>query len=523
MDTNLRAVSALLQLSVKTRTTTLPGSPAQGDMHLVPSGAGSHPNEIALYDSGAWVYLAPRLGTRAFVDEDDKFYWWNGTAWTLETSGGADGSYKGAYIVAGGSQTRTFDGGTIPSEFTWTNGTGSIVSRADATAGTTNALRFATITASQTTKLSFTANATATTNTLTVRYETSSESLCDYFRVWIDGVEVHTDSGTGSGFEQYSTTLALGAHTIELRYTKDGSVDAGSDTTFISKIVYPNGDAAAVYAVGDTVTYGGVTWYCTTAGATDTPSTSSTQWAPFDSGTATLAGDVTGAVGATTVAKLQGRNLASTAPSDGQAVVWDATGSTWKPGTVATGTPTLAGDVTGLSSATTVAKIRGVNVAATTPTLNQVLKFDGTNWAPGTDASGSGGIADAASDGVIYGRKDGAWVAVNTYDLPLYIPDRPTTGMTAARIVAVRPFTLPASLTGSLASANTGPTASATFVLQKNGTQFASVVFTPGSTTGAFTAASSTAFAAGDVLRVLCPTQDTTLADISITLMGTRT
>lgn len=256
MDTNLRAVSALLQLSVKTRTTALPGSPAQGDMHLVPAGAGVSPNAIALYDNGAWVYIAPRLGTRAFVDEDDKFYWWNGTAWTAETS-----------------------------------------------------------------------------------------------------------------------------------------------------------DASAT----------------------------------------TLGGDLTGTPAAATVAKLQGRALANTAPTDGQAIVWDQAGSTWKPGAVASG-------------------------------------------------------------------------GTNTYDVPIFVPDKPTASMLCARIAAVRAFDLPASLTGSVASAGVAATGSTVFALHKNTTSIGTVTFAAAGTTGTFSFASAVSFAAGDVLRIIAPgTADATLADISISFAGTRT
>jgi len=50
-----------------------------------------------------------------------------------------------------------------------------------------------------------------------------------------------------------------------------------------------------------------------------------------------LAGDVTGAIGANTVAKLQNRAVASTAPSDGQSLVWSAANSQWQPGTISGG------------------------------------------------------------------------------------------------------------------------------------------------------------------------------------------
>src|SRR5204863_179238 len=59
---------------------------------------------------------------------------------------------------------------------------------------------------------------------------------------------------------------------------------------------------------------------------------------------------------------------------------------------------TLAGDVTGSSSNSTVARLRGVNVLATAPVASQVLRFSGTDWTPAavslaTDVSGT--LADA--------------------------------------------------------------------------------------------------------------------------------
>jgi hypothetical protein len=54
-------------------------------------------------------------------------------------------------------------------------------------------------------------------------------------------------------------------------------------------------------------------------------------------------------------------------------------------GTVPAGT-TLQGDVTGTTSATVVERLRGRVVATTAPTLNQVLAWDGVQWAPVTVA-----------------------------------------------------------------------------------------------------------------------------------------
>jgi hypothetical protein len=60
------------------------------------------------------------------------------------------------------------------------------------------------------------------------------------------------------------------------------------------------------------------------------------------------------------------------------------------------------------------------------------------------------------------------------------------------------------------------------FDLLKNGVSFGTVTFNV-SATGSFTVASATSFAAGDVLTITAPaTADSTLEDISITLVGTR-
>ena len=63
---------------------------------------------------------------------------------------------------------------------------------------------------------------------------------------------------------------------------------------------------------------------------------------------------------------------------------------------------TFGGDVSGTYNAISVNRIRGTNVVATAPTLNQVLKFDGTNWVPSTDATGTApGDASYAAKGVV--------------------------------------------------------------------------------------------------------------------------
>lgn len=97
-DENLLTLSALVQLSVISRTTSLPGSPSQGDIYIDPDG--SPEGQIALYDNSAWVYLTPKKGMLAAVEDENAFVWFNGSAWEALPTGAASpydvgGSYVG--------------------------------------------------------------------------------------------------------------------------------------------------------------------------------------------------------------------------------------------------------------------------------------------------------------------------------------------------------------------------------------------------------------------------------------------
>lgn len=69
-------------------------------------------------------------------------------------------------------------------------------------------------------------------------------------------------------------------------------------------------------------------------------------------------------------------------------------------------TSNFTGDVSGTSATTVVARIRGTNVVATAPTVNQILKFDGTNWAPAADDAGVATDASYAAKGIIQVNTD---------------------------------------------------------------------------------------------------------------------
>ncbi|ACC76160.1 hypothetical protein PPMP20_19035 [Paraburkholderia phymatum] len=109
------------------------------------------------------------------------------------------------------------------------------------------------------------------------------------------------------------------------------------------------------------------------------------------------------------------------------------------------------------------------------------------------------------------------------YDVLMFSPGVPANSALMARIVTPRPVTFPSGLTGSYASASVAATAAVTLTLARNGSAIGTVNFAAGASTGTFTFSSSVTTAAGDVLTLTNQaTTDATLANISVTLVGTR-
>lgn len=79
-DPDIRKVSVLLQCAVISRVTSLPGSPTDGDMYIVPVGD-ANANDIAARDNGAWVYFTPQEGFIVWDKAADEFVKWTGSAW----------------------------------------------------------------------------------------------------------------------------------------------------------------------------------------------------------------------------------------------------------------------------------------------------------------------------------------------------------------------------------------------------------------------------------------------------------
>lgn len=105
------------------------------------------------------------------------------------------------------------------------------------------------------------------------------------------------------------------------------------------------------------------------------------EWIPASLSSLAITGDIGGTIGAATVNKIQGSPISSTAPTIGQILKWD--GTNWTPSAEAA--TSLAGDVTGAPGTNTVAKIQGRAVSSAAPSTGQALRWDGTAWLPAAD------------------------------------------------------------------------------------------------------------------------------------------
>jgi hypothetical protein len=108
---------------------------------------------------------------------------------------------------------------------------------------------------------------------------------------------------------------------------------------------------------------------------------------------------------------------------------------------------------------------------------------------------------------------------IEGYDIAGYYNNLQVASDVYFKFVVVRDFYVQANFSGSLLHAGVAATASATYNIQKNGSNIGTVVVGAGSQSGTFTLAGATNFVAGDTMSIICPSsQDASLSNVSITI-----
>ena len=150
------------------------------------------------------------------------------------------GSYSIKATVTGGGGGGTTLGDAVDNTaLTWTTGGNAdwVVDTSTSYYGGDSA-KSGTITHSQNTYIQTTITGPGT---FTFYWKVSSESNYDYLRFYIDETEQTKISGSVS-WAQKSYSISSGSHTLQWKYTKDGSVSSGSDCGWLDKVVFTGGD-----------------------------------------------------------------------------------------------------------------------------------------------------------------------------------------------------------------------------------------------------------------------------------------
>lgn len=130
-----RGVDCLVMPHAKSITVTAqPGSPANGDIYIVPTGATGTPwstnvGKIARYSTvtAAWQFFTPLEGWTMYVEDTDHTYRYSGSAWVFMNGQGTTAN-RPASGITGAEYFNTTTG--IPNWYSgsgWVNSTGGAV------------------------------------------------------------------------------------------------------------------------------------------------------------------------------------------------------------------------------------------------------------------------------------------------------------------------------------------------------------------------------------------------------------
>ena len=135
-------------------------------------------------------------------------------------------------------------------------------------------------------------------------------------------------------------------------------------------------------------------------------------------------GDLSGTYPNPTVAKIQGRDVSSSAPASDQVLKWSSGSNAWVPAEAVLDGDSAGGDLSATYPNPTVAKIQGKAVPAS-PSSNDLLQYDGSNW-DAKGASSGDSLSDLYSGALtIVGSKHLKWNTDGGGDIGASSANRP--------------------------------------------------------------------------------------------------
>jgi hypothetical protein len=133
--------------------------------------------------------------------------------------------------------------------------------------------------------------------------------------------------------------------------------------------------------------------------------------------------------------KIQGRGINSSSPSVNDVLKWD--GTNWSPDTDAntsynagTGITITSGTI-GADNSTAMwnsDKLQGRNLSSSAPSKDDVLKWNGSNWAPAKDSSGGGSVWSKSGNNIFSGANDRIGINRSNPASRLYVFDSLSSG-----------------------------------------------------------------------------------------------
>jgi Protein of unknown function (DUF2793) len=122
-------LDGLVQLAVKSRVlATPPATPAEGDRYLVPAAPSGvwvgHVGQIAVSLAGVWRYTTPREGWALWIDNENVFLAFDGSAWVSVGGGGGGGTPGGVVGQIQFNNAGAFGGVTFSGDVTVNPATG---------------------------------------------------------------------------------------------------------------------------------------------------------------------------------------------------------------------------------------------------------------------------------------------------------------------------------------------------------------------------------------------------------------